>query len=284
MARVNLGHYLVGLTGLALLRGSLTGPRARAAARVADLERLLQHGDEPPMTLEIDVDEEDVIGGYGRWAGSYDDTPNPLVLQEEIAMRVLLDAVVPGDALDAACGTGRHARHLATRGHRVIGVDASPDMLARARAAAPDVEFRAGDLTALPFADARFDLVVCALALTHCETLTAPVRELARVVRPGGRLVVSDFHPVQLAIGGTAFFIGSDGRAGFVRSFRHDHGAYFAAFRDAGLTVERCIEPVDGEREVMLKAGGMMPFAPDACRQALEGLPGVLIWDLVRPT
>ena len=61
-------------------------------------------------------------------------------------MREIVDSTPPGIALDAACGTGRHCRYLLERGHDVIGVDASPEMLAKARAAAPAAEFHEGDL------------------------------------------------------------------------------------------------------------------------------------------
>jgi len=75
-----------------------------------------------------------------------------------------LDALPPGTALDAACGTGRHARYLHARGHRVIGVDASPAMLEVAREALPDADLRLGNLTALPLETASVDLAVCSLA------------------------------------------------------------------------------------------------------------------------
>ena len=72
-----------------------------------------------------------------------------------------------GVALDAACGTGRHAAYLAQLGHQVIGVDSSPEMLAVAREKLPDVEIHLADLNALPVADDGVDVVVCAFALTH---------------------------------------------------------------------------------------------------------------------
>jgi ubiquinone/menaquinone biosynthesis C-methylase UbiE len=80
-------------------------------------------------------------------------------------MHQIIDAVAPGDALDAACGTGRYAEYLAGRGHRVVGVDSSPDMLARARARVPSGEFVLGDLRRLPLPDSSVDLIVSGLAL-----------------------------------------------------------------------------------------------------------------------
>ena len=89
-------------------------------------------------------------------------------------------------ALDTACGTGRYAGFLAGRGLRVVGVDGSPDMLARARTRVPRGEFLVGDLHRLPVADAGVDLVVCGLALTHVPALEPVLAEFARVLRPGG--------------------------------------------------------------------------------------------------
>src|SRR5262249_14405932 len=143
--------------------------------RVSELARFVSRPDEPPISLALDVRGEDVLGGYARWAMTYDDTPNPLIRLEEPLVRALIDAVPAGVALDAACGTGRHAHYLDVRGHRVIGVDASPDMLARARERVPGADFRTGDLAALPLPAASVDLVVCALALSHCHDLGAPV-------------------------------------------------------------------------------------------------------------
>ena len=197
-------------------------------------------------------------------------------------MRALLEPLPPGTALDAACGTGRHARWLRARGHRVIAVDGSAEMLDVARAAEPEIDWRLGDLSALPVETASVDLVVCALALTHCEDVRGPVAELARVLRPGGRLVVSDFHPFQLMVGGTAFFFDAHGRAGYVRSYAHAHETYFTAFTAAGLDVTRCLEPRLTEPALAMAAGGLMPAAPEAFRGALLGTPEALIWEARR--
>jgi SAM-dependent methyltransferase len=196
MAQASIGHFLLGIEGLALLRAWVTDPAA-ADARARELSRLLADPDGPPLSLRLELPAEDVRSGYARWTGSYDATRNPLIHVEEPVVRALIDPLPPGTALDAACGTGRHARWLAARGYRLIGVDASAEMLDVARTALPEADLRLGDLTALPVETASVDLVVCALALTHCEDLREPVAELARVLRPDGRLVVSDFHPLS---------------------------------------------------------------------------------------
>ena len=74
----------------------------------------------------------------------------------------------------------------------MIGVDSSAGMLARAREKVPQGEFHEADLHELPLADDSVDLVVCAIALVHLADIEGPFREFARVLRPGGHLVVSN--------------------------------------------------------------------------------------------
>jgi ubiquinone/menaquinone biosynthesis C-methylase UbiE len=282
MSRASLGHFIVGIEGLALLRAWMTD-HDTASARFQELVQMARDPDAPPISIRLDVPAEGVRSGYARWAESYDVARNPLIHIEEPAVHGLIDPLPIGTALDAACGTGRHARYLHARGHRVIGVDATPEMLDLARRAVPDADFRPGDLTALPVETGSVDLVVCALALSHCEDIARPVSELARVLRPGGHLVISDFHPFQLLLGGNAFFLDGKGRAGFVRSFAHTCDEYFAAFGAAGLQVTRCLEPCMDEVAVEMAAGGLMEVAPEAFRGALLGTPEALIWQVVRP-
>jgi ubiquinone/menaquinone biosynthesis C-methylase UbiE len=282
MSRASLGHFLVGIEGLALLRAWMTD-HDTASARFQELVQVARDPDAPPISIHLDVPAEDVRSGYARWAGSYDVARNPLIHIEEPAVHGLIDPLPLGTALDAACGTGRHTRYLRGRGHRVIGVDATPEMLAVARQAVPDTDFRLGDLTALPVETESVDLVVCALALSHCQDIAQPVSELARVLRPGGHLVISDFHPFQMLLGGNAFFLDAKGRAGFVRSFAHLYDEYFAAFTANGLQVTRCLEPRMDESAIEMAAGGLMAVAPEAFRGALLGTPEALIWQAVRP-
>jgi ubiquinone/menaquinone biosynthesis C-methylase UbiE len=72
-------------------------------------------------------------------------------------VREILDSLPVGVALDAACGTGRHTAYLASLGHKVIGVDASPEMLALARQKVPEGEFHEAELHELPLPDDSVD-------------------------------------------------------------------------------------------------------------------------------
>ena len=93
--------------------------------------------------------------------------------------------------LDAGCGPGNLAAAAASRGALVIGTDLSDAMVILARERHPKIEFRQADAEQLPFADMSFDSVVSNLLVPHLPRPEAGIVELARVLRPGGRLAVS---------------------------------------------------------------------------------------------
>ena len=268
-----LDELLVGVEGLALLRTLYSGSAEDRTARLAETRALLTG---PPATGRIG-DELDLTEGYTRWAVTYD-RPLRLFGIEEPPLRRALDALPPGDVLDAACGTGRWAAYLAGRGHVVTGVDQSPAMLDLARAKLPDARFLDGDLTRLPLADASVDAVVCALALVHVADLTTAIGELARVVRPGGRVVISDVHPFLVLLGWQAQFPTDHGRA-YMRLHAHLPSDYATAALDAGLAVRGYAEP---RLTVDAVATPAAEHIPDANRAAYVGLPGVLVWEFER--
>jgi demethylmenaquinone methyltransferase/2-methoxy-6-polyprenyl-1,4-benzoquinol methylase len=99
-----------------------------------------------------------------------------------------------GRVLDVATGTGLVAEALVERGFRVTGVDQSPEMLARARARFDSrVELVEASAEALPFGDASFDHLTFTYLLRYVDDPAATVRELARVVRPGGTVAMLEF-------------------------------------------------------------------------------------------
>ncbi|MBQ0863730.1 demethylmenaquinone methyltransferase [Streptomyces smyrnaeus] len=104
-------------------------------------------------------------------------------------------ALQPGETcLDVACGTGVSTEELARSGATVLGVDRSPGMVARG--AARSLDLRVGDALQLPFEAAAFDAVTIMFGLRNVVDPGAALREMARVTRPGGRLVVCEFsHP-----------------------------------------------------------------------------------------
>lgn len=99
--------------------------------------------------------------------------------------------------LDVGCGEGRVTRDLAELGHRVTGIDASATMIAAARDADPDGDYVLADAARLPFADGHADLVVSFMSLMDVDDMPNVVRELARVLEPGGRLALAVVHPIN---------------------------------------------------------------------------------------
>ncbi|MEJ5250521.1 MAG: class I SAM-dependent methyltransferase [Chthonomonadetes bacterium] len=99
--------------------------------------------------------------------------------------------------LDVGCGAGLLALLASLRGAQVAALDASPGMVAIARQRVPEADVREGDLEDLPFADASFDAVTAVNSIFYAEDMTAAARELIRVVRPGGRVVVTVWGPPE---------------------------------------------------------------------------------------
>lgn len=270
--RVALEELLLGMEGAALLRGLLEEDQGFVDRRVAAMRGLVEKlADDPPR---VEVPELDVEAGYEAWAPIYDEMPNALIDAEGPLLDEALEGVLPGRALDAACGTGRHTARLAALGHEAIGVDRSEAMLAVARERVPGAEFRTGDLVDLPFEGDSMDVAVCALALTHLADPAPAIAELARVVRPRGRVVLSDAHPAFVLLLGQALFPSGDGFA-FVRNHVHLHGTYLAAFAATGLEVVSC-------REVPMKGAftGLLAGAAEAAAAVFDGLPAALVWTL----
>ena len=104
-----------------------------------------------------------------------------------------------GLTIDVGCGEGRLARELRSRGYDVTGYDASESLVAEARAADPAGRYEVARIDALPPADEAVQLALCVNVLPHVHDLTAAARELARVLAPGGNLLVGTIHPVAQA-------------------------------------------------------------------------------------
>jgi SAM-dependent methyltransferase len=159
-------------------------------------------------------------------------------VSEQDVEALLLEIVGPesvGDLVDIGTGTGRILHLLAPRARRAIGIDRSAAMLAAARPSfdatnATNIQLRQGDMARLPLEDRSADLVVMHQVLHFSAEPASAFRELGRIVRPGGRVLVVDFAPHQR------------------ESLRDEHGHRRLGFHDveiggwasaAGLTVSR---------------------------------------------
>ncbi|MGW5362852.1 class I SAM-dependent methyltransferase [Actinopolymorpha pittospori] len=280
--------WLLGLEGVALLRaqaGDDVGQHPNAPdspdfieARIAEIRSLVA---DPELLARPGgtVGHATTRDGYSIWAETYDDPGNPLIEVEEPVVRPLLDALPVARVLDAACGTGRHAAYLHTLGHEVAGVDGSPEMLAHARLKVPAGEFKEGALDALPFPDASFDTVVCALALTHQPRLEPVLTEFARVLRPGGQAILSDIHWLSLYLGGVASVSGPEGTRALPAT-RFLPSDYLTAALAAGFAVVSCREPRWGDRAGGHGGTDAQRYCPEAVRAACRDTPALIVWQL----
>ena len=190
---------------------------------------------------------------------------------EHADLLALLPEVGGCRVLDLGCGAGQLARHLATSGAaEVVGVDVSERMLALARAewAHPRVTYCRGTIEELTFPRARFDLVVSSLVLHYVDDYRGLVRRIAEWLAPGGVFVYSTEHPIYTArLPGDGWVLDNAGQrtswgldryadegareeTWFVPGVRKVHrtlATLVNGLLDAGLVVERLVEPIPSE-------------------------------------
>jgi SAM-dependent methyltransferase len=175
-------------------------------------------------------------------------------------------AIVPSPGrrtIDIGCGEGRLGRHLKSLGHHVVGIDASPSLVAAARDADPAADIRLADAAALPLDDGSMDLAIAFMSLQDVDDMPAAVREVARVLEPGGRFCMAIVHPINSAgrfeseAADAPFVIKGDylrafdyadtiERDGLSMTFHSQHRpleSYFLALEEAGLVAEAAREP-----------------------------------------
>ena len=178
---------------------------------------------------------------YALWAPMYPPRAhNPLMRAEQGAMEAALSSLSPSIALDVGTGSGRYLPLLAEAGARtIVGVDFSWAMLARN----PYRSLICADATSLPLREGVFDLVVASLTVGDVADLSRWVQEVRRVLRPGGHLLYSDFHP-SWAVGKWQRTIESaDGRSFVIRRHAHAMSDHQTALVGAGFEVLDIREP-----------------------------------------
>ena len=195
---------------------------------------------------------------FAAWAKVYDTQPNPLIALEERYLAHLLPHTKDRHILDAGCGSGRWLSRFAKGGPASLhGLDSSREMMDVAiRKELGDAELIYAALPMIPLESGSKDLVLASFILSYVEDFELCVSELARVIRPGGELFISDMHP------------GTAARLGWKRCFDTDqqyelkiHNRpltdLISTFVAHGFTIVACLEPTFGEREheLFLTAG-----------------------------
>lgn len=191
------------------------------------------HSRQIPYVQVMSNDEAEDVQRFHRWSRSYETSLGQAFLFDPVHRRVIgliasaFDGSSPACVLDVGCGTGRLLRKAARRwpAARLIGVDPAEGMIEIARRLTPSAGFLGGSGEAIPLPDAVVDIAFSTISFHHWENQAAGVREVARVLRPGGRFCLADGALPSPA-------------AGLIRHSRiHTRGEIEALFRQAGLAV-----------------------------------------------
>ena len=183
--------------------------------------------------------------GYDRWAEVYDTDGNPLIAIEEPEASRMIGEVRGQTVADVGTGTGRHALRMARGGARVVAIDFSLGMMARARAkpGAERIAFVCADCSALPLPDSAFDRVISGLVVEHITALDPYFGELARICRPDGFIVVTNLHPAMNLQGARARFTDpATGAKVYPAGGDHLLSDFVMAARRTGLVIDEMVE------------------------------------------
>jgi len=195
---------------------------------------------------------------YDAFAASYDRENSTSLLNayyNRPALVALAGDVRGRRILDAGCGSGPLAQNLRDGGAVVSGFDGSPAMIELARdRLGDDVPLRVADIAApLPYDDDSFDDVIASLVLHYLEDWSGPLAEIRRVLRPGGRLLVSVNHPLVRVFThpGEDYFATRqysdefefDGQPGILTFWHRPLHAMTDAFKEAGFDIAVIAEP-----------------------------------------
>ncbi len=186
---------------------------------------------------------DQVREAYDEWAATYDEMPNRTRDLDGDRLRTDLGGRELGDVLELGCGTGKNTEWLAPRASTILGLDFSAEMLARCRRRVPFVELGTADLTTgWPVEDRSYDFVLADLVLEHVGDLDHIGSEAARVLRPSGRIRISELHPWRQHEGkGARFERGTE--VVEMTTVVHTTEEYVTAFLSAGFKLVSLSEP-----------------------------------------
>ena len=193
------------------------------------------------------------LEGYNLWAKDYDNESNPVKsLSDETVIKLLPD-LAGKSVLDAGCGPGKFCAYAENKkALHIVGIDQSPNMIEKARAACKIAEFICSDLRDAPIEKNSLDVIIAALVFGHIEDLPPVLEKLLHALKKGGVLIVSDFHPfLTLGQSKRTFRNPESGKIFEVRHYLHLFEEYFASFIKSQTVIEAFKEPLYKEIPVV---------------------------------
>ncbi len=178
------------------------------------------------------------VEAYDIWAKNYDAQPGNLmlVLDEQVFSGLLSDVEIKNKVVaDIGCGTGRHWAKLFDKNPASLtGFDVSPKMLERLQEKYPQAyTVQIHDDLFPTIAGATFDVIVSTLTVAHIQNIEEALAAWSRILKPASNIIITDFHPDALAVGGK-------------RTFEHDK---------TQIAVRNFVHPVDTIRQILSKYG-----------------------------
>jgi malonyl-CoA O-methyltransferase len=219
------------------------------------------------------------LASYRLWSQTWESDPSAIVALESRWLSPWLAGLRGKVFLDLSCGVGRWLAYAQAQGATVFGTDLCREMLIEAqRKTTLAGSLALADTCRLPFRDECADVALCALSLGHMTPMESAVTELARVVRPGGFLIVSDFHPGALQHGWKRTFR-SNGELYEVETYPYTSEGLIECAGRQGLVLQELQEPGfdEPERKIFRAAGKQELF------EQVQNVPAVLLARWKRP-
>ncbi|MGZ3872062.1 MAG: class I SAM-dependent methyltransferase [Mucilaginibacter sp.] len=195
------------------------------------IKKFIRTGNSPAR-----IKERDAADAYNIWAAHYDAQPGNLMLDlDELVFAGMLGAVdlKNKQVADIGCGTGRHWPKILKGGVAGLsGYDVSAEMLKKLADKFPGAKtciITDNQFAAVP--DHTYDLIISTLTVAHIENIADALQAWARILKPSGDVIITDFHPDTLSVGGQ-------------RTFRH---------KNSQIAVRNFVHPVNTVREILLE-------------------------------
>jgi malonyl-CoA O-methyltransferase len=187
-----------------------------------------------------------VLEGYNRWAKSYHQETNPIKNLSDDLVKQFLPDLHNKVVLDAGCGTGKFCVLAENQGaSKITGLDLSSEMIEIARKNCLSGEFWCGDLSTAELEPHYHDVIICALVLGHIKNLKTVLNALLKSLKPGGTIVITDFHPfLTLSNSKRTFKDVLNGETYEVPHHLHLFQEYVRCMHEHSVTLEFLEEPL----------------------------------------